>query len=63
MKKRAHITLVNELETSAIDIADRGLAYGDGLFETIRIAKGEAPLLDWHLERFKYGIERLGLLS
>ncbi len=61
MKTRAHLTLVNELETSAMDIADRGLAYGDGVFETLRVIDGQIPLLDYHLERLKRGVLVLGL--
>lgn len=61
VKKPAHITLVNGIETSAIDIADRGLAYGDGLFETMRVIGGEIPLLSHHLARFLRGVEVLGL--
>lgn len=61
MKTRAHFTLVNELETSAIDIADRGLAYGDGLFETLRVCDGKIPLLAYHQERLKRGIRALRL--
>ena len=61
MKRPAHITHVNGVETSAINIADRGLAYGDGIFETMRIVQGKIPLLDWHLKRFLRGGEVLGL--
>ncbi len=39
--------------------ADRGLAYGDGLFETIRVSAGRAPLLERHLERLRRGCEQL----
>ncbi len=59
MHKQAHTTLVNGVETSALSIADRGLAYGDGLFETMRVVNGSVPLLDYHLERFANGVERL----
>ena len=61
MKRPAHITLVNGTETSAIDIADRGLAYGDGLFETMRVVEGEIPFLALHLKRFLKGVVALGL--
>tara|TARA_R110001592_G_scaffold233140_1_gene490694 strand:- start:4806 stop:5672 length:867 start_codon:yes stop_codon:yes gene_type:complete len=61
MKRPAHITLVNGIETSAIDIADRGLAYGDGLFETMRVLEGGIPLLALHLKRFLKGVEVLAL--
>lgn len=41
---------------------DRGLAYGDGLFETMRVAEGGVPLLDRHLARLVAGCARLGIL-
>lgn len=40
---------------------DRGLHYGDGLFETIRFSGSCAPLWDWHLQRLRLGCERLAL--
>ncbi len=40
---------------------DRGLHYGDGLFETLRVVDGVAPLWDWHRERLLAGCARLGL--
>lgn len=40
---------------------DRGLHYGDGLFETIRCAFGVAPFFDWHMQRLILGCERLAL--
>jgi 4-amino-4-deoxychorismate lyase len=61
VKRPAHITLVNGIETSAIDIADRGLAYGDGLFETMRVLEGVVPLLSLHLKRFLKGVDVLAL--
>lgn len=45
----------------AVPLDDRGLAYGDGLFETLRLAAGRLPLLDLHLERLADGAVRLGL--
>ncbi len=61
MVRQAHITLVNGVETSALDITDRGLAYGDGLFETMRVVRGKVPLLDYHRQRLALGAERLAL--
>ncbi|MFT7184653.1 MAG: 4-amino-4-deoxychorismate lyase [Pseudohongiellaceae bacterium] len=61
MNRRSHITLVNGVETSALTIADRGLAYGDGLFETMRIVAGKIPLLKFHIERFERGVHCLKL--
>ncbi len=42
-----------------IDPANRGLAYGDGLFETMRVYRGEIPWLPAHLARLQQGAERL----
>jgi len=40
---------------------DRGLAYGDGLFETIRVEGARAPLLSKHLDRLARDARRLGI--
>lgn len=41
---------------------DRGLAYGDGLFETLRItAAARVPLAEWHCARMADGARRLGI--
>lgn len=61
MRRQANITLVNGIETSALDISDRGIAYGDGVFETMRVVAGKIPLLKWHFERFTEGVTRLRL--
>lgn len=61
--RKNHITLVNGIETSAIGISDRGLSYGDGIFETMRIVKGRVPLLDWHAKRLMAGVKALDLGS
>lgn len=44
-----------------VDIMDRGLAYGDGLFETIAIRNSKARFLDLHLDRLYGGAARLRL--
>lgn len=54
-------TLVNGQETSSLPVADRGLQYGDGLFETIALRHGEPLLWQRHLRRLAEGCERLGL--
>lgn len=38
---------------------DRGLAYGDGVFETVRFSAGRAPLVDLHWQRLQQGLTRL----
>lgn len=53
--------LVNGRITSEIAIADRGLQYGDGLFETIAVHKGYPPLYQRHLRRLEEGCQRLGM--
>lgn len=40
---------------------DRGLNYGDGLFETIRFVAGHAPLWRLHMARLRNGCRRLRL--
>ncbi len=53
------ICLVNGELGSQIAATDRGLAYGDGLFETIRVARGSPVLLEFHLQRLLDGLQRL----
>ena len=52
--------LVDGRPGASIDPADRGLHYGDGLFETIAVQDGRPRFLDWHLERLADGARRLG---
>lgn len=40
---------------------DRGLAYGDGLFETVLVRDGKAQLWSEHLARLEHGCKALGL--
>lgn len=47
--------LVNGRPEQWLSVRDRGLAYGDGLFETIRVTGGRATLLDGHLQRLMQG--------
>lgn len=41
--------------------AERGLAYGDGLFETLRVRHGRPVLWQRHLDRLQAGCARLGI--
>ncbi|KAF0193181.1 MAG: 4-amino-4-deoxychorismate lyase [Gammaproteobacteria bacterium] len=55
--------LVNGRENDNLSIHDRGLHYGDGLFETIAIRNGKLPVLwDRHMARLRLGCQRLGIL-
>ncbi|WP_114241198.1 aminodeoxychorismate lyase [Dyella sp. C9] len=53
--------LVDGVPTGTVSAFDRGLAYGDGLFETIRLVQGRAPLWSRHLRRLLEGAVRLRL--
>jgi 4-amino-4-deoxychorismate lyase len=46
---------------NSLPIDDRGLQYGDGLFETIAVRGQQPRLLEHHLDRLQTGCERLGL--
>jgi 4-amino-4-deoxychorismate lyase len=50
---------VNGRESTSVDARDRGLAYGDGVFETMRVRRGRIRLLEYHLERLEAGCGRL----
>ena len=47
----------------AVPLKDRGLAYGDGLFETLAVKAGQPVLLDRHLQRLDEGCRRLALVA
>lgn len=55
--------LVNGASINHISIRDRGLLYGDGVFETILCDKGEPLLFNYHMQRFSLGCERLNLVT
>ena len=55
------ITLVNGVRSEQLPADDRGLAYGDGLFETFRVSNGRVTLEDLHFQRLQRGAERLRL--
>jgi 4-amino-4-deoxychorismate lyase len=51
--------LVNGQPAQSVSALDRGLSYGDGLFETIRFVGGAAPLWRRHMQRLLSGCARL----
>lgn len=52
--------LIGEVEP-VVPLESRGLMYGDGCFETLRVYKGAYLRLEDHLSRFKSAAEFLGL--
>jgi 4-amino-4-deoxychorismate lyase len=46
-------------QRAGVDPADRGLAYGDGLFETMAARDGHIRWLELHLERLEAGCRSL----
>ncbi|HLD66141.1 MAG TPA: aminodeoxychorismate lyase [Pseudomonas sp.] len=54
-------TWVDGREAESLSVRDRGLAYGDGLFETLGIHQGRVRLLDRHLARLTEGCARLAI--
>lgn len=53
--------LINGVNTEYIDVMDRGLHYGDGLFETILYSAGKLQFWSQHLLRMSEGAEKLGI--
>jgi 4-amino-4-deoxychorismate lyase len=53
--------MYNGTRTEVVPMANRGLAYGDGLFETIRVERGRAQFLQQHLQRLQRDCARLDI--
>jgi 4-amino-4-deoxychorismate lyase len=53
--------LVNGQAQEYIAVADRGLQYGDGLFETVAVNAGSPRLWERHRRRLASGCRRLGI--
>lgn len=49
------------MHDAAVPFDDRGLAYGDGLFETVLVRDGRPQLWEEHLARLTRGCERLAM--
>jgi 4-amino-4-deoxychorismate lyase len=56
-------TWINGRRRTTIDHRDRGLQYGDGVFETMRVRRRNVRLLDYHLERLFEGCRRLEIAA
>jgi len=55
------VILVNGREQTHIAVGDRGLQYGDGLFETIAVVAGRPRWWQRHWQRLAAGCERLAI--
>ncbi|MES2818423.1 MAG: aminodeoxychorismate lyase [Pseudomonadota bacterium] len=55
------LSWVDGQSAESLSVRDRGLAYGDGLFETLGIRQGRPRLLTRHLARLAGGCKRLGI--
>lgn len=53
--------IVNGRPDGSVAPMDRGLQYGDGLFETLAVESGRALCLDQHLTRLMRGCAQLGI--
>lgn len=53
--------LINGVAGDRLTIGDRGLMYGDGLFETIAVRDGRPCLWRSHVERLQAGSRRLAI--
>src|SRR5687768_2125572 len=58
-----HACLINGRPTDHISHRDRGLSYGDGVFETLAVIDGRIVDLDAHLARLYKGLERLSITA
>jgi len=54
-------TLINGQPQSFWSVHDRGLQYGDGLFETLSCVGGRLRWFERHMARLSLGCERLGM--
>jgi len=53
--------LVNGQPNDCVPTSDRGLLYGDGVFETVAVENGQLRYWSQHLRRLQSGCERLGM--
>jgi len=51
--------VINGKPCDTISALDRGLHYGDGVFETLKVVRGHIMFLEQHLQRLQQGCERL----
>lgn len=52
---------INGIAQTDVAVMDRGLHYGDGLFETMAVFQGRCPWFPMHYQRLAAGCERLAI--
>lgn len=60
-QKQLPICFLNGESSNLISVIDRGLCYGHGLFETIRLSDAQMPLWDYHYQRLRKGAHSLSI--
>ena len=53
--------LVNGETTDCLSSSDRGLLYGDGVFETVAVERGRPRFWQRHMQRLQAGCRRLSI--
>ena len=53
------MVLINGKSADTVSVSDRGLQYGDGVFETIAYRDGVPEFLEQHLTRLLNGCQSL----
>lgn len=59
--KKTPLIIVNGQLGDNVSALDRGLAYGDGIFETMQVTNGDVFLWQYHYDRLNKGLQRLGI--
>lgn len=55
------LVLIDGQPADSVPVTDRGLLYGDGLFETVLLRHGHLAYPELHLQRLMLGCERLDI--
>ncbi len=53
--------LINGRQEQRVEVSDRAIHYGDGLFETLALVDAGCPWFDRHFARLQEGCERLSI--
>jgi len=61
MQMPTQLTQIDGRMTDQLPASDRGLMYGDGLFETMRLQSGQCCHLEQHLQRLLAGCKQLAI--